>query len=363
VNYIRHLNAFFARIKNEDSVKPFHISLYLALFQYWNFNRFRNPFPVYRENIMQLSKIGSKATYHKSIKLLHGKGYIIYHPAPSKCIPVTITVIRLDVKNSNTPFKQLNLFTKEGTQESEPSPLQSSHSHVPHLALAGPTNDTHQVPFPGHTIKQENIEINNVQHTHIKEEINHKEGTTTNKQVARVPYLAEVELFFQKENMPLPEAQKFYYYNQSKNWMISETPIRQWKALARKWILNTRNKPETIQPEQADMQQELQFIYDIFLQGQPVSKYIKPDFFEFLQLHLSEDHMKEAIRRRINQLSGSNEYTHSQLWQHYTSGLWNSEIIERDRDNLINLARRLAVLNYFEQLKLEGQAIITILKH
>lgn len=363
MNYIRHLNAFFARIKNEDSVKPFHISLYLALFQYWNFNRFRNPFPVYRENIMQLSKIGSKATYHKGIKLLHGKGYIIYHPAPSKYIPVNITVIRLDVKSINPPFKQLNLFTKVGTQEPELTPLLLSKAQVPHLALAGPINDTCRVPFAGHTIKQENIEINNVQHTHIIAEGKDKEKNKAPKQVARIPLLAEVELFFQKENMSILDAQKFYYYNQSKNWMISDTPIWQWKALARKWILNVRDKQETNLPESTHTQQELQFIYDLFLQGQPVSKYIKPQFFEFLQLHLSEDHMKEAVRRRINQLSGSNEYAHSQLWQHYTSGLWTSEIIQKDNDNLINLARRLAVLNYFEQLKLEGQAIITIQKH
>jgi hypothetical protein len=170
-------------------------------------------------------------------------------------------------------------------------------------------------------------------------------------------------LFFQKEKIPLPEARKFYYYNQSKNWMISDTPIRQWKALARKWILNVSDKQEASQQESTDMKQELQFIYDLFLQGQPVSKYIKPDFFEFLQLHLSEVTMKEAIRRRINQLSGSNEYTHSQLWQHYTDGQWDSEIIQKDSDNLINLARRLAVLNYLEQLKQQKQAFITIQKH
>lgn len=60
---------------------------------------------------MQLSKIGSKNTYHKCIKELHHAKYIYYHPAPSKFQVVRISVIRLDIEpEKKEPYKQLDLF-------------------------------------------------------------------------------------------------------------------------------------------------------------------------------------------------------------------------------------------------------------
>ena len=42
----------------DNRLNPSHISLYLALFQYWNLNRFSNPVSICRGEIMKLSKIG-----------------------------------------------------------------------------------------------------------------------------------------------------------------------------------------------------------------------------------------------------------------------------------------------------------------
>mgnify|MGYP001552641272 CR=1 FL=1 len=60
MNYIRHLHAFYQSIKKDDNLTAMHVTLYLALFQYWNYNRFQNPFPVHRGDIMELSKIKTK---------------------------------------------------------------------------------------------------------------------------------------------------------------------------------------------------------------------------------------------------------------------------------------------------------------
>src|SRR4051794_21843333 len=97
MNYIRHMNAFFNHIKSDHRLSAPHVSLYMALFQYWNFNRFNNPFSIYRENIMQLSKL-SKNTYHKALRQLHEYKYIYYHPQTSKFQPVRISVVRLDIE-------------------------------------------------------------------------------------------------------------------------------------------------------------------------------------------------------------------------------------------------------------------------
>ena len=80
MNYIKHLTGFFNKISYETNLKPTHISLYLALFQCWNVNRFKNPTGISREEIMKASKINSKATYHKCMRELELLGFMIYNP-------------------------------------------------------------------------------------------------------------------------------------------------------------------------------------------------------------------------------------------------------------------------------------------
>ena len=81
MNYIKHLTGFFTRIAVEETIYPTHISLYLALFQSWNVNRFKNPITISRDEMMKASRIASKATYHKCIKELHQLGFIDYLPS------------------------------------------------------------------------------------------------------------------------------------------------------------------------------------------------------------------------------------------------------------------------------------------
>nr|WP_320022495.1 hypothetical protein [uncultured Draconibacterium sp.] len=78
MNYIKHQTALFERFADDTRITPFHISLYFALFQLWNRNRFRNPFPILREEVMLLAHIGSTNTYAKCIKQLRDWSYIDY---------------------------------------------------------------------------------------------------------------------------------------------------------------------------------------------------------------------------------------------------------------------------------------------
>ena len=81
MNYIKHLTAYYEKVAQDHTLNPSHISLYLALFQFWNFSRFRNPVSISRDEVMRISKIRSKATYHKCLKNLHSSGYIDYQPS------------------------------------------------------------------------------------------------------------------------------------------------------------------------------------------------------------------------------------------------------------------------------------------
>lgn len=81
VNYIKHLNAVFLHFSKDSRLNPTHISLYIALFQLWNANRFPEKFYINREEVMKYSKIGSKSTYHRCIKELSHWSYIVYYPS------------------------------------------------------------------------------------------------------------------------------------------------------------------------------------------------------------------------------------------------------------------------------------------
>ena len=358
MNYIRHLNAFFNQVKNDDRLNAIHVSLYMALFQYWNFNRFQNPFPVYRDNIMQLSCIGSKNTYHKCMKGLHQFGYIIFHSAPSKYLPVKITMIRLDIKSIDGELKQLDLF----------SAMQSSEPHVPDLTNTSLKNDTQQVPNMGRYIKP-NILKNSVAHTPTNHEMKsaNKNENAALRRVSNLghchpepvegPNLQDVETYFTDQFKSITEAQKFFYYNQSKKWMLTDKiPVYDWKALANKWMLNERNiDPSKIH---SDINNEMQYLYERFLNGEKINKLILVEYADHLELPLTETILQQAWQRRINQLSGSNEASGQKLWNSYMIGDTKSELLINDQPNLISLAKRLAVAKHFQKLKSKGQTKI-----
>jgi hypothetical protein len=81
MNHSQHLNVFFDRILQDSTLNPTHISLYIVLFQLWDSNRFLNPISITRDEVMRISKISSKATYHKCLRELNDKGYVKYQPS------------------------------------------------------------------------------------------------------------------------------------------------------------------------------------------------------------------------------------------------------------------------------------------
>ena len=107
MNYIKHLTGFFHKISNETSLNPTHISLYLALFQCWNVNRFKNPTSISREEIMKASKINSKATYHKCMKELQVLGYLEYKPTFNPHSSSNVSMVSFsEGQKTNSKFEQ-----------------------------------------------------------------------------------------------------------------------------------------------------------------------------------------------------------------------------------------------------------------
>ena len=57
----------------------------------------------------------------------------------------------------------------------------------------------------------------------------------------------------------------------------------------------------------------IQFLYERYLQGKKINHFILPEFADHLQLEITEAIRKEAIERRINQLSGSNAFQEEEM--------------------------------------------------
>jgi len=81
INYIQHLNGLFIQFSKDSRLNPSHISLYIALFQIWNDYHFKESFYINRAEVMDLSKLGSKTTYHRCIRELSHWKYLLYEPS------------------------------------------------------------------------------------------------------------------------------------------------------------------------------------------------------------------------------------------------------------------------------------------
>ena len=64
--------------------------------------------------------------------------------------------------------------------------------------------------------------------------------------------------------------------------------------------------------------------------------------------------MQYGLKERINQLTGTNQFSLSQLWNAYLQGNQNNELLVKDKPILIALAQRIAVLNHFQIQKQNG---------
>lgn len=188
MNYIKHLNAVFQQFSLDSRLNPTHISLYMALFQFWNINRFPEVFHINREEIMCLSKIGGTATYHKCLKNLNDWKYLCYLP-------------------SYNPYKgsRIKMFIFETGSDQ---------------AMNKRKTRTEQALIPNtNSIKQ----IENNTKTKLPQSKN------------------EVLTLFENKKWPSLEAKKFYNHYNSIGWKLGgKIKITDWHFTAENWMLKAQ---------------------------------------------------------------------------------------------------------------------------
>ena len=271
MNYIKHLTGFFEKVALDRTLNPTHISLYIALFQFWNCNRFKNPISISRDEVMRISKISSKATYHKCLKNLHSLGYINYQPSynPFRGSHVILFNFSDDLKpvpkserkpKNELLFEQVNeQALNKSCTSSETGTEQAVVPSINNINNTNLLNDKNISNLEKQAKNFEEINNSNLENENEKEkklrekkksvsdsptpiEINHKIGGieefVTSSAVEKLT-IEEVKTYFQENNFPEQEAQKFFNYFKSVGWLVGgKTPMVDWQAAAQNWMIN-----------------------------------------------------------------------------------------------------------------------------
>ena len=248
MNYIKHLSGFFEKVSIDFELNPTHISLYMAVFQLWNQNRFQNPIGISRDELMRISKISSTATFHKCIKELSTKGYVIYSPSFNPFKGSTLEVINLDyytkpvkkkeVRKLKSLSKNEQVIEQVTKQDNEQAlnKYQTSSKHVPYINNTNNINIVNEHNQKNEVENQKNLEIE----TLLDAEKNAKKKLREKKGTEQIPPNWEIVMaFFKDKQIPLIEGEKFYNHFQSNGWLVGgKSKMKDWKAAARNWIIN-----------------------------------------------------------------------------------------------------------------------------
>ena len=254
MNYIRHLTGFYDKIQQDERLNPTHISLYLALFQFWNINHFQNPISISRNEMMRLSKISALGTYHKCIKELQNFGYIEYIPSFN---PYKGSLVNL-YNFENSEVQNLNKRnTKKRTtikQEMNNSRIKietgNRQALIPSINNTNISNNKTIVNPPETVIARNEAKRNDeaipgsyIAIPKIAQQNEESQSTDNDQPTTKFcpPHISEIKMYFAEKDAPSEEAEKFFNHYESNGWLVGgKSKMKNWQAAARNWLLNSK---------------------------------------------------------------------------------------------------------------------------
>ena len=211
VNYIKHLENFFAKISLDDRLSTVHLGLYYSLFHQWNLAKFQNPISICRSELMKTSKVGSANTYTRCLRELNDWGYIDYQPSHNPSRGSLVNLYRFDTTTDNS-------CDNSSDQSTDPTPV---------IAVRPSINSINN---------KKQLNITNMDE--VDSEID--QPTKSKRENFISPSLDEVKAFFKEKNKTDLEAEKFFNHFESNGWLVGgKSKMKNWQAAARNWILNS----------------------------------------------------------------------------------------------------------------------------
>jgi hypothetical protein len=244
---------FFEKVAKDDRLGPLHICLYVTLFQFWNASRFKNPMSISRNEVMRLSKIGGKATYHKCMKELDSFGYLRYDPSfnPLRGSLIYLfnieTGLEMDTLQERTQIST-GIETLDEPYINNTNIINSKHckQHKQNETDDTSSNfdgaNTQEKKPVGQSFSEGRKSSTPGGAVFFENKSGKETRTTVNQQRSTkgLPLsVEEVKIYFAEQKSSSTEAEKFYNYFQSNGWKVGgRAPMKDWQAAARNWLLN-----------------------------------------------------------------------------------------------------------------------------
>ncbi|TAJ11146.1 hypothetical protein DMA11_18035 [Marinilabiliaceae bacterium JC017] len=206
MNFIHHQLAAFAKMDQTPSLKAYHISLYLALFRLWNWKRFVNPLIIHRREVMKMARINSPTTYARAMKELVIHKFIEYEPSYDPEVGSKVNLSILWTGTCPRPVHEMDTINKQ---------INNTHSKENHCEYV---NSKEKIPITENALNNFDMK---------------------KKSKFTPPPLEHIQIYFQQKNFSITEAERFFNYYESNGWLVGgRSPMKDWKAAARNWMLN-----------------------------------------------------------------------------------------------------------------------------
>lgn len=281
VNYISQLSEAISKFSDDDRLNSTHVSLYLALFQFWNLNRFKNPISINRSDAMRVSKIGSKTTYHRCINQLDKWGYIKYFPSNNPLKGSLVKMIEFQSAEKVKKSNKTQLPTTSPKEGQVAGQVQGQVvgqvvGQVEGQVLVPSTNSIkHKKQYKNYKQEREGNKNSLSPPTHFKidESSFSKDELHSSKKSSRAelnspnkndlkshpskkafipPGLEKVKKFFSEQEASWEQAKLFFYHYEANGWRIGgKSKMENWEASAHTWILrDKKDRFEKMSPAQ-----------------------------------------------------------------------------------------------------------------
>jgi hypothetical protein len=168
---------------------------------------------------------------------LHEKGYVIYEPSYN---PFRGSLVRMvNLSSELKPLRKKELTQLKNKQVIEQAVNKNKTSSEP---------STEQALVSSINIINNTNSLNNV---NIEEQAKNKKNNMFKILDNTIPpELSNVIVFFKEKNTSQIDAEKFYNHFQSNGWLVGgKSKMKDWKAAARNWILNSEKFNKSRHPE------------------------------------------------------------------------------------------------------------------
>jgi len=256
MNYIKRLTYFFDKSVADPNFTPTHLSLFMALFQLWNQSRFLPTIQIVRDDVIRLSKINSKATYHKAMGYLHKHRYINYEPSYNPFKGSKISFFPAETTTSAEPVQILT-----ARPINEPNIKRNRNPIIPHNRITSSLSIDQKRKRANGTVSSSAVQprqpekekssaqketsmvaASNARGNENGGSMRPKKNKLFSNEQGIPPQPVQVETFFLAQQSTLAEAQRFINHYTANGWLVGgKSPMKDWKASAKNWISNSIN--------------------------------------------------------------------------------------------------------------------------